>query len=74
MAGLDTRFFMALEKAAGSAFTPSGESSYFDESVSRLAEIRQLLGSKFDQERVEGMKYLIAVRATERPNGWGTNL
>lgn len=65
MAGLAARFEQALASASSGSLVPSGDSTYFDESVSRMAEVRQLLGSKFDQERVEGMKHLIAVCASE---------
>jgi vesicle coat complex subunit len=41
----------------------AAESPYFDESASKAVEIRQLLNSKFDQERVEAMKHIVAVRS-----------
>lgn len=59
MASLATRLEQALSDARPSMF--NSDQSYFDESTSKVVELRQQLDSKFDKDRLEAMKHLVAV-------------
>jgi hypothetical protein len=52
----------ALESMRASASTLVSDATYFDESSSKMVELRQGLDSKFDKDRLESMKHIIAVR------------
>ena len=51
-----------LQSMAATASTLVSDGTYFEESTTKFLELRTQLDSKFDKDRLEAMKYIIAVR------------